>query len=302
MPLVQFEEKELEGPLNAQLCDGALWTPGQVLESIIGFDAAMLVVNTSFWASVGFGGPPKGLPVLASWWHGWPSLLLRPLFRHRTPPRFRLNLFLQYKRPEYLIRGKESNEWNSPYFRFNITTHQQHALEACANSLGAQGLVAYGSPAFFLREDLFAFTESRTLAANTHFAPVLGLANHSRYTYVLPRTKGKAHSKPVEVQPIWFGDSPPELPPEPPRGGGEGDGLPPNALLSAAKKAASASVEASPAIVGSRENYERAVERARDIVGFLRAGLSANERTTVDAYLAAAIFARMSGFQWLVGE
>ena len=48
MPLAEFEEKELEGLLNAQLTGGSgqMWTPGQVLESIVGFDAALMVVHT----------------------------------------------------------------------------------------------------------------------------------------------------------------------------------------------------------------------------------------------------------------
>src|SRR5580692_2241170 len=109
MALAEFEEKELEGPLNAQLTGGTglLWSPGQVLEAIVGFDAALMVTDLSFWASVGLGPLPPGLPVVPSWWHGWPSPLLRPLFRLRTPPPFRLNLFLQYKRPEHLTAGKE---------------------------------------------------------------------------------------------------------------------------------------------------------------------------------------------------
>jgi len=43
MPLAEFEEKELKGPLNAQLTGGSglIWTPGRVLEAIVGIDAAL---------------------------------------------------------------------------------------------------------------------------------------------------------------------------------------------------------------------------------------------------------------------
>jgi hypothetical protein len=277
-----------------------LWSPGQVLEAIVGFDVALMVMDLSFWASIGFGAAPHGLPVLGSWWPGWPSLLLRPLFRFRTPPPFRLNLFLQYKRPEHLTQGKERKHWKAAYFRFALTSHQQRALEACATSLGPGGHVAYGSPAFFRRTDLFAYTENRTLADNTHFAPALQLANHSRYTYVSARAAGMAHSEPVEVQPLSFSDGPPHVPPAHPGDGGAGDAPTPEALLNAAKKAARASVEASPVIVGSREAYERAIERARGAINFVRPGIDGAARTAVDAYMAAAIFARMSGVQWMV--
>jgi len=301
--LAQFEEKELEGPLNAQLCGGSglLWSPGQVLEAVVGFDAALMVTDISFWASLGFGHVPHGLPVQSSWWPGWPSLLLRPLFMFRTPPHFRLNLFLQYKRPEHLERGKEAGHWNSAYFRFAVTPHQQRALEACARSLGVDGHVAYGSPAFFKRADLFTHTENRTLASNTHFAPAMDLATHSLYTYVSARAPGKAHSEPVEVKPLLFLNEPPQDPPEPPGDGGPPDGEAPNALLSAAKKAARASAEASPTIVGSRELYERAIERARRAITFIQPGLDERGRAAADAYVVAAIFSRMSGIQWMIG-
>jgi hypothetical protein len=272
-----------------------------VLEAIVGFDAALMVTDASFWASVGFGPGsfPSGLPISPRWWPDWPSVIDRPLFAYRDPPPFHLNLFLQYKRPDYLKRGKEYRHWRSAYFRFDLTPHQQRALEACANSLGASGHVAYGSPAFFRRTDLFAFQEQRTLAANTHFAPVLKLSNHSRYTYVSAHSAGKGHSDPVTIEPVAFLDGPPHDPP-PPGGDGGGDDHSADAVLIAAKKAARASVEASPAIVGSREAFDRAVERARGLFGFLRPRLDQRRQTAAENYLVASLFARMSGVQWLV--
>lgn len=303
MTLAEFEEKELEGPLNAQLGGGlgVMWSPGQVLERIVGLDVALAVVDTAFWASVGFGGAPGGLPVLPGWWPGWPSVLLRPLFRLRSPPHFRLNLFLQYKRPEHLRRGKESAHWHSAYFRFHITPHQQRALEACATSLGSSGLVAYGSPAFFRRSDLFAHIENQTLIANTHFAPVLRLAKHSRYTYVSAQTAGKAHSEPTDVRPLSFSQGPPSGGPRPPGGRGGDDGPPPpERVLSAAKKAAQAGVESSPAIVGSHASFDRAVARAQEALDLLRPGLDERGRAAAESYTVAAIFAHMSGVNWMV--
>ncbi|HVV53329.1 MAG TPA: hypothetical protein VHO06_26975 [Polyangia bacterium] len=303
MPLAEFEEKELEGPLNAQLTGGSgrIWTPGQVLESIVGFDAALMVTDVSFWASVGFGPTPSGLPVSPLWWPDWPSVLLRPVLRFRDPPPFRLNLFLQYKRPQHLKRGKEWRHWRSAYFRFDLTPHQQLALESCANSLGADGHVAYGSPAFFRRADLFAHTEGRTLAANTHFAPVLRLAKHSRYTYVSAHSAGKGHSDPVSIHPLSlsFPDGPHD-PPPPPSDGGGGDGHTPDGILSAAKKAARAAVDASPLIVGSREAFDRAIERARGLLGLVRPPMEERGSSAADNYLVASQFAYMSRVQWLV--
>lgn len=301
MPLAEFEEKELEGPLNAQLTTGSglIWTPGQVLEAVVGIDAALMVTDAAFWASVGFGPVPPGLPASPLWWPGWPAVNDRPLFAFRTPPPFRLNLFLQYKRPYFLKRGKEYRHWRSAYFRFDLTPHQQRALEACANSLGDRGYVAYGSPAFSRRADLFTFQEQRSLAANTHFAPALELSKHSRYTYVSARSAGKGHSDPVTIEPVHFLDGPPHDPP-PPGDDGGGNGRSPDAVLSAAKKAARAAVEESPAIVGGHEAFDRAIERARGLFSFLRPRLDERGQAAADDYLTASLFARLSGVQWLV--
>jgi hypothetical protein len=301
MPLAEFEEKELENALNAQLTGGTglFWTPGQVLESIVGFDSALMVTDLSFWASVGFGPTPAGLVVIPEWWRHWPIHVVERRFRRRTPPPFRLNLFLQYKRPQHLTRGKEWKHWQSSYFRFDLTPHQQRGLEACASSLGTQGHVAYGSPAFFRRADLFTFQEQRALAANTHFVPALKLANHARYTYVSANSAGKGHSDPVSITPLSFPEGPPHDPP-PPAGDGGGDDHTPEAILSAAKKAARASVDASPLMVGSAEAFERALARARGLLSLVRSGLDQRETAAADDFLVASQFAYLSRLQWLV--
>jgi hypothetical protein len=70
-------------------------------------------------------------------------------------------------------------------------------------------------------------------------------------------------------------------------------------VLRAAKKAAQVGVLASPVLVGSRESFDRAVARAREALELLRLGIDEHGRGAVDAYAVAAIFARMSGVQWL---
>lgn len=141
--VVEFEEKEFEGPLNGQLgLGGPLWSPGQVLEQLVGFDAAMLTIDAVFWASQGFAAPPLGAVVLPAW---WPGFFSRLAVRIRRPPPFRMNVFLQYKRPEHLSHSNASEWtlWKASYYRFWITSHQQLALVACATALGNSGLVAY---------------------------------------------------------------------------------------------------------------------------------------------------------------
>ena len=295
MSIAEFEEKEFEGPLNGQLgLGGPIWSPGQVLEEAVGFDVAIFTVHATFWASCGFTAPPQGAVIYASWWPGFP-------FTNRSPPTFRVNVFLQYKRPEYLSRSSASewSEWKSAYYRFWITDHQQTALDACAASLGQNGYVAYASPAFHTRAALFDHVEKQTLILNTHFAPATKLSGHGRYTYVSTSAPGKAHSEPTDVEPLSFfrpggngddGDGPPQLPP------GSGDGHLPERLLAEARKAAEAAVAASPALVGSAQLFDAAIRRAISLVG-------ARDDEIGDAvrnYVYVAMFSLMSGIRWCV--
>lgn len=300
MSVAEFEEKEFEGPRNGQLgLGGPLWSPGQVLEKLVGFDVAMLTINAVFWVAVGVQVPPQGAAVLPVW---WPSALNRRAWRLRHPPSFKMNVFLQHKRPEYLSRSSASEwaTWNTAYFRFLITPHQQVALEACASALGQNGLVAYASPAFHARVDLFGHIENHTLVANTHFAPALALKGHGRYTYKNATTSGVAHSEPSRVEPLTIlngggsggdnGGKPPEEPP------GGGDGRSPTLLLSDARKAVRAAITASPMLVGSKALFDAAVDRT---VAILKA-IDVDITEPLRDYIDPAMFSAMSGIDWLV--
>lgn len=198
MAFAEFEEKSFEGPLNAQLLAGSpyLYTPGQVLESALGFDAAMLCHRMEFWSLWGRSVPP-GLIPLPGWWH--PSPVPLPAL-----PQFNLNLFLQYKRSQRLERSNatEWQHWTQPYFRYDIVGHQQAALEACATSLGGNGLVAYAAPAFISLAELFQHTSSGTLVSETNFVEAVNLNSHGRYTYASAGTAGIALSEPTEIPPV----------------------------------------------------------------------------------------------------
>src|SRR3569832_1598004 len=200
MGWVEFEEKELEGPLNAHLAAGGLlWSPGQVLENVVGFDVALKVELACFWALLGHAKPLPGDVIGTGWWpHAWAGA-----FIGRAPPTYKLNTFLQYKRPEYLrgATAKERKRWpKGIYFRFFIDKDQQVALEACATALGANGLVLYATPAFHTRGDLFTYVEKRTLVANTHFVEAAKLNGHGRYTFNDSVGSGQAYSKPTEIE------------------------------------------------------------------------------------------------------
>jgi hypothetical protein len=196
MPIAEFEEKEYENPTTAQLLQGSpcLYTPGQVLEYAIGFDAAMHVQQTAFWTIFGMT-PPPGERANPAWWS---------TFASTAPPRFppfRLNLFVQYKRPFYVnrSRGREWVHWNRDYYRFPLTPHQQTALEQLSAGLGAQGLVVYASPTFHTHDELYSHTENQSLVRNSNFVRATGLTGHGTYTYCQSGTTGIACSDPKGV-------------------------------------------------------------------------------------------------------
>jgi len=264
----------------------------------VGFDVALHANHAVFWVARGYATPPQGAVILYTWW----PLVPASVFAHRAPPPFAVNVFLQHKRPEHLSRSSASewSSWNTAYFRFWITKHQQAALDACATALGQNGLVAYASPAFHTRADLFGHIQNRTLVTNTHFAPAANLSGHGRYTYVDATTPGIAHSDPVRVPSLLIlagdadggnGDEPPDhVPP------GGGDGRPPQELLSDARRAAAAAIAASPALVGSEALHAAMVARAEEL---LPASIRPVPESVRD-YIYVAAFSAMSGIQWLI--
>ena len=58
----EFEEKSYEGPLYNQLERGnpELFTPGQVLENSLGFDAGLFVAQAALWQTLGYKNPLRG--------------------------------------------------------------------------------------------------------------------------------------------------------------------------------------------------------------------------------------------------
>lgn len=202
MALAEFEEKSFEVPLSHQLVAewSCVFAPGQVAESVLGFDAAMFCAQQAFWRLWGRSVPLGLIPVLG-WWPEGP----RP---HDRLPQCNFNLFLQYKRSQKLERSNaaEWQHWKGPYFRYDIVNHQQAALEACATSLGSNGLVAYAAPAFISCAELFAHMAARTLVSETNFVEAAKLSSHSRYTYASAGTRGIAFSEPTEIPSVLLSE------------------------------------------------------------------------------------------------
>ena len=79
------------------------------------------------------------------------------LLQHTMPP-FNMNLFIQFKRSDYMpsARCREFGYWKKPYFRYGIAKDQLATLIALAEGCGELAHVVYAAPVFHKREDLFA--------------------------------------------------------------------------------------------------------------------------------------------------
>ena len=123
-------------------------------------------------------------------------------------PPFRFNLFIQYKRPEYL-RQPQASEWRSwrkPYYRFGLTPHQQKLLERIAARAAKRAAVVYASPAFWTGKELFDFASAERVVQQSNIAHAKALSGHERYTYVEPGSKGIARSDPEELSGPTFSE------------------------------------------------------------------------------------------------
>lgn len=209
----QFEEKQYEQHLNNELIarQELLYVPGQVLEGQLGFDAAAYSINRSFWKLFDpfppypffhrFWLDPRrsGVQLCREWWDDLEKAI--PYF-----PRFRFNVFVQHKRPEYLTtqRSNEWEHWNTPYYRFALTSHQQKALEQLENRAAPSAIVVYASPAFIELETLWQSIERRQLIEKSNFCQPSKLIGHHLYTYNSPGNQGKAHSESEDVESFGF--------------------------------------------------------------------------------------------------
>lgn len=205
----EFEEKTYENFLNLELGSKLLgsnlpvFSPGQVAEGLLGFDAAMFTTNPNFWR------------MFSPWW--WLSPLLPPRSGLRLEPqlwedmihaidskqfpKFKCNVLIQYKRPQFIStsRGKEYYFWHQPYFRYNIEPKQQNILEQLDSAVSNRAIVVYACAAFWQYNELFDFNESGILIEHSNFVQPSRLSNHTRYTFINGRDPGEGFSEHVKV-------------------------------------------------------------------------------------------------------
>lgn len=203
---VNFEEKTYESYFNNELDlkSTVYFPPGQVLEGLLGFDAASNSNNRRLWRKLGY--PFWLFPYFAG-----VSLLdiaheLEQELDHFISkiPNIKANILLQYKRPEYITtaNGKEWHHWQADYFRYHIYTSQHQLLSKIDQSFGDKALVLYASPAIKSMAELVSLKKKRKIIDNSNFQKSSKLNNHSKNTYTQAGTHSIACSEPEKLENI----------------------------------------------------------------------------------------------------
>lgn len=202
----EFEEKTYEQHLTSELVHNRrlFFPPGQVLEDIVGFDVALRTSNRHFW---------KLFPHMYPWWHR--VLFMYPPGTHLKHewwkeleheiehfPKFKFNCFIQAKRPNRMVRSDaaEYASWKKPYFRYDMFTSQQQALESLAQRTSGKAVVVYACPAFHTYRELWAAISSGKLVEESNFCEIAKLNSHRRYSFVSPGSYGVGHSEPTPIE------------------------------------------------------------------------------------------------------
>jgi hypothetical protein len=200
MPAAEFEEKEFETPLYSQLQQTDLvWSPGQVLEGHVGFDYAALCFDPRIWEMHGVEMPFDGL-LLEGLYIDWKRRRARA---PRALPNFKLNLFIQAKRPDHIKRVAKRLKHNGiagPYWRINIYAEQQQMLDSLAAQTHGRGLVCYAAPAFHRLTQLYSHITSSSIVENSTFPEASLLSGHARWNYDRPGNVGVANIEPEFIQ------------------------------------------------------------------------------------------------------
>ena len=213
----EFEEKTYEHYHNIELLGKSnfFFPLGQVQESHFGVDAFLFSKNRNFWKL--WRNIPWRRRLL---WPFWPLIPegvylediywedIKEIIDKELKVKFKFNIFIQYKRPEYLKsnRAKEFIYWKHPYYRYDIEIHQQQILSQIERRVNDQAIVVYAAPAFHTFNELFKYFGEGRLIENSNYVKPSTLDNHQRWTYVNSGTDGWAFSEPERKESIKLMD------------------------------------------------------------------------------------------------
>ncbi|GAB3155987.1 hypothetical protein GCM10027058_29320 [Microbacterium neimengense] len=179
----EFEEKEYETLANAALImeqtrrtgGVRLYSPGQALEKIVGYDFATRVDPRSRLYRRLFGAAPgaRGVSAAAQAAHNIPV----------SPTTRLLNVFIQYKRPQYFRPGHRSPVWPKGTQHLGFLVREQHpdpthqfdqirTLRRLQVELGRDANVTYACPTTWQKQELYdRFTQGSLLRSSVFVGP-----------------------------------------------------------------------------------------------------------------------------------
>ncbi|MEL7043173.1 MAG: hypothetical protein AAGL90_16765 [Pseudomonadota bacterium] len=196
----EFKEKPYETAFvgELRLLTNAIYAPDQCDESFLGFDASAFIPWEDLW------------PISPHMrWRRWRNLGgvsaseiddFGKNLNRRLPP-FRLNFFVQFKRPQYLTSGnsKEWSTWDQNYFRYAAPTKQQMLLRKIIDKGAGRAIVVYAAAAFHSNQELFTHQANDAIIDNSNIASAAMLDGHTRFSYAQAGNFGVGHSEPENL-------------------------------------------------------------------------------------------------------
>lgn len=193
-----FTEKEYEHFMNRELKSKVrIFMPSPYDEGkYFGVDAAVFSKDPFLWNMWSF--------IVKNWQSG---VKLDPRFWEITEDvlknspflKFRYNLFLQYKKPDYLTRPKKSEQykyWKHPFLRYDIDEDQQDILFKLEKNIAGQALVVYACASFWRWID----PNRNSFIQNSNYVQPHKLQDHYQYTFVKSGKDGCAFSEPSPIE------------------------------------------------------------------------------------------------------
>lgn len=289
----EFEEAEYRGPLFNQLSTSSLlWEPGQVFEKHIGIDHALFTTHAYLHALYGHSAPLDGVVLSRlNWDYIWTVRRSK-----KRLPSFRLIVFIQAKRPQYgryAPKALKAQGLKSPYWRFEVTPHQQVALEKLQQRLNSRAIVCYACPAFHKESILHKWTVQPRIVENSTFPDVAILSSHSAWNFSEPGACGVANVDPTASDAPSLLDRVGFLIEQ--GGQGSGTAVEELQLLSQAVKLATESVSDEATHIQAR--FSEGERILQEILGEFYDG---EEREASAAYATVLHFCYLNRLSWLV--
>jgi len=180
-----FHERQYELAVNIELIasSGKFFAPMQSVEETVGYDIALVPGYAAVWSQLGIGAPPVGVQTPVAY-----DTPITPTLGGQT---FAASLFVQYKRPERMVRrsakeaqGRTQQGGVVPFFRVRLNDDQHDVLAELEKQVGADAVVRYAAPLFHRIEDLWVRQSTKgVFAASVFIAPSEAGAPPSCWTY-----------------------------------------------------------------------------------------------------------------------